>query len=136
MQIEKANENKLIDLKTLGEILLIKKVEGVKKWCQSKGINIETVGNKRVVHLFMINLELDKGLILKLQNDYPNKWKKLYKCYKENDHIGYLSLINDNSDKENLVSDELKLDIETLSNNLVSDRVVPVSARAKKLLNS
>ena len=121
MQIHKLNENKLIDLKKLSEILLMKKLEGVKKWCQDKGIKIEMVGNKRVVHRFMIDLELDKGLIFQLQEKYPKKWEELYKCYKENDHLGYISLIKD----------DLEFNVEAISN-----RIMPVSDRAKKLLNS
>lgn len=97
MQIEKTNE-KLIELKELQKILPIKTIVGIVKWCEKAGINIEIVGGKRVVHRFLVDMELDKGLISQLREKHPKKWEALYNCYKEGDHLGFLLLLEDTSE--------------------------------------
>lgn len=94
MQNLLANE-KLIELKELHKILPIKGIQAIIKWCKKAGINIEIVGNKRVVHRFLVDMELDKSLISQLRKKHPKKWEALYNCYKEGDHLGYLLLLED-----------------------------------------
>lgn len=94
MQIEAKNE-KLIDLKELCSLLLIKGIAGARKWCEEANIKIQVIGNKNVVHRFLVDIELDKNLILELKKKYPHKWDSLYQCYQENDKLGYFQLIND-----------------------------------------
>ncbi|WP_430409192.1 hypothetical protein [Kordia sp.] len=89
MKVSKADE-KLIDLKELCSILLIKGIAGAKKWCEEVNIKIHTIGNKNVVHRFLVEIELDKQLINELKRKYPHKWDTLYQCYQENDKLGYL----------------------------------------------
>jgi len=97
VQIELTKE-KFIDLKTLGTILLIKGIQGVTKWCEDHKIPIQTLGNKRVAYRFLVEMELDKKLLQELKNKYPNKWEELYRCYQDNDRLGYLILIDDNAE--------------------------------------
>ena len=128
MQLEKANE-KLIDLKTLCELLQIKGIASAKKWCAKAKIKVLTIGNKNLVHKFLVDIELDKPLINDLKNNYPSKWIELYKCYKENDHLAYISLLEENA----------KLDETSVSNKIestISVRIKPLSNRAKRLANS
>lgn len=94
MQVLKANE-KLIDLKELCSILLIKGIAGARKWCEQASIKIHTIGNKNVVHRFLVEVELDKHLIKELKKKYPHKWDSLYQCYQENDKLGYLQLLTE-----------------------------------------
>ena len=119
MQIE-ANE-KLIDLRKLSEILLIKGIAGVARWCEKANIKIETVGNKRVVHRFLVDMELDKALISQLRKKYPKKWEELYKCYKDNDRLGYLLLLEDTPE---------------LNVRPISSQTTPKSNMAKAFANS
>ncbi|WP_046758014.1 hypothetical protein [Kordia jejudonensis] len=114
MQNLLANE-KLIEVKELHKILPLKGISAIVKWCESVGIKIEIVGNKRVVHRFLVDMELDKGLIAQLKVKYPKKWKSLYTCYKEDDHLGYLQLL-----------DESPLD----------SSIVPVSRKRRKQIKS
>lgn len=94
MQIEHTQE-KFIDLKTLGNILLIKGLQGITKWCEDHKIPIQILGKKRVAYRFLVEMELDKKLLQDLKNKYPNKWEELYRCYQDNDRLGYLLLIDD-----------------------------------------
>ncbi|EDP96491.1 hypothetical protein U8527_10280 [Kordia algicida OT-1] len=119
MQIEKTDE-KLIDLKKLCELLLVKGIASAKKWCEQANIKIIEVGNKMVVSKFLVDIELDRHLVKNLKKRYPTKWIELYKCYKDKDHIGYLSLLEDG-------------DIDSTQ---ISHRVTPISERAKRLANS
>jgi hypothetical protein len=101
MQNLLANE-KLIELKDLHRILPLKEIRAISKWCQNAGIKIQTIGNKRVVHRFLVDMELDKGLIAQLKKNYPEKWKELYKCYREGDHLGYLLLLEDSQENNDI----------------------------------
>ena len=120
MQIEVKDE-KLIDLKKLCELLLVKGVASAKKWCEQANIKIIEVGNKLVVPRFLVDIELDKHLINNLKAKYPSKWVELYRCYKENDHIGYIAILD--QDQE-------------LDTTPIASRIQPLSNRAKRLLNS
>lgn len=119
MQIEQ-NEQ-FIDLKKLCELLLVKGIASAKKWCEQTNIKIIEVGNKLVVPKFLVEVELDKHLIHNLKQKYPSKWIELYRCYKDNDHLGYISLLDD--EKE-------------LDTTLIANRVKPMSNRAKRFANS
>lgn len=120
MQIKKANE-KFIDLKELSEILLMRGIRSVQKWCKRVNIKIQIVGNKSVVHRFLVDMELDKGLITQLKKKYPKKWEELYKCYVDNDRLGYLLLLEDNPE---------------LNIGNISKTVTPMSNTAKDFANS
>lgn len=120
MQIKKTDE-KLIDLKKLCELLLVKGVASAKKWCEEANIKIIEVGNKLVVPRFLVDIELDKHLINNLKTKYPSKWIELYRCYKENDHLGYISILNEDQE---------------LDTTPISSRIKPLSNRAKRLANS
>lgn len=85
-----------MDLKTLSQILLVKGSTGATKWCEDHKIKIKIIGNKRVVSRFMVDMEIDKDLIKELKTKYPTKWEELYRCYQDNDRLGYLLLIDEN----------------------------------------
>lgn len=88
--------DKFIDLKELTKILLLTDVRGATKWCENAKINIQVIGQKRVVYKFLVDMELDKKLVSELKAKYPQKWEELYRCYKDNDRLGYLHLLEDN----------------------------------------
>ncbi len=90
------HDEKFIDLKTLGQILLLNDTRATQNWCAKKNIDIEYIGSRKVVYQFLVNIELDKNLVKKLKDKYPNKWEELYRLYQDNDRIGYLQLIDDN----------------------------------------
>ncbi len=120
MQNKQANE-KFIDLKQLSEILLMRGIRSVKNWCETAGIKIQTVGNKSVVHRFLVDMELDKSLITQLKKKYPKKWEDLYRCYTDNDRLGYLILLEDNPE---------------LNIRNIASTVNPMSDTAKAFANS
>ncbi|EDP94689.1 hypothetical protein U8527_07005 [Kordia algicida OT-1] len=120
MQIKKTDE-KFIDLKKLSEILLMRGIRSAKNWCETVGIKIQIVGNKSVVHRFLVDMELDKSLIVQLKKKYPKKWEELYRCYIDNDRLGYLMLLEDNPE----------LNIRKISNT-----ITPMSDTAKSFANS
>ena len=88
-------KNRFIDLKTLGGLLQIKGSQGITKWCEDHQIPIQILGNKRVTHRFLVEMELDKNLVTSLKHKYPDKWEELYRCYQDNDRLGYLQIIDD-----------------------------------------
>jgi len=90
------NEEKFIDLKELSQLLLFNDTRSALKWCEAKKIEIQKIGKKQVVYQFIVEMELDKKLIKELQKKYPLKWEELYRCYQDNDRLGYLLLIDSN----------------------------------------
>lgn len=120
MQLEHT-QDKFIDLKTLGGILLIKGTQSITKWCEDHKIPIQILGKKRVAYRFLVEMELDKKLLQNLKNKYPNKWEDLYRCYQDDDRLGYLQILDD----------EPELDYRPISN-----QVRPRSRFAKAFASS
>jgi len=94
VQLENTTD-RFIDLKALGDILLIKGIQGITKWCEDHKIPVQVLGNKRVAYRFLVEMELDKKLLQSLKSKYPDKWEELYKCYQDNDRLGYLQLLEE-----------------------------------------
>lgn len=91
----KQNNKKYLDLKSLCDILPITGIKSAAKWCEDANINIQIIGKKRVVYRFLVEMEIDKKLIKELKKKHPSKWEELYRCYQDNDRLGYLQLIED-----------------------------------------
>ena len=89
------NNDRFIDLKSLSKILLLTDIRSTEKWCNNKNIAIQIIGNKRLVHRFLVDMEIDKHLVNGLKNKYPDKWEELYRCYQDDDKLGYLILLDD-----------------------------------------
>ena len=117
----KHENEKFLDLKSLGQILLTKSITATVKWCENHNIKIQIIGNKKVVSKFMVDMEIDIHLVKELKTKYPLKWEELYRCYQDNDRLGYLILIDDNPE----------LDLRP-----ISKRIVPTSKFAKDFANS
>lgn len=117
----KHTDETFIDLKNLCEILLITGVDTAIKWCKKANIKIQIIGKKRVVYRFLVEMEIDKKLVSELKSKYPDKWEELYQCYKDNDRVGYLLLIEDNTE----------LDFRP-----ISKQAIPQSRFSKRLANS
>lgn len=115
------NTNRFIDLKALSSMLLLTDIRSAEKWCTEKKISINLIGGKKVVYLFLVEMELDKQLVSQLKLKYPQKWEELYKCYQDRDRIGYLLLIDEDP----------KLDFRP-----IAKKVSARSKRAKEFANS
>lgn len=94
MLTEDQNE-KYLDLKSLCSILPITGIKSAVKWCENANIDIQIIGQKRVVYRFLVEMEIDKKLIKELKKKHPNKWEELYRCYRDNDRLGYLLLLDE-----------------------------------------
>lgn len=116
--MNKNSKQRFIELKELGVILLLEDIRSVSKWCQDKGIDIQVIGKRKVVHRFMVEMELDKQLIIRLKENFPEKWEELYRCYKQQDQLGYLMLLLEDTSG-------------TTQKNISRQRVVPKSKFAK-----
>lgn len=100
-------ETKFIDLKTLGEVLHIKDKRTTTKWCEDKNIEIQTINKKRLVFRFLVDLELDKKFIKDLQEKHPEKWEELYRCYQNNDKLGYSILVEETRNIEHKITSHI-----------------------------
>ena len=120
LQDKNLNE-KYLDLKSLCNILPLSGIKSVIKWCQDANIEIQIIGNKRVVYRFLVEMEIDKKLVKELKKKYPEKWEELYRCYRDDDRLGYLLLVDDNPE----------LDLRR-----IAQRVIPKSSQAQKFANS
>ncbi|MFC4635711.1 hypothetical protein ACFO3O_17500 [Dokdonia ponticola] len=87
--------NKFYELKELRNILPITDQRTITKWLSDHHIPIQTIAGKKVVHRFMVDMEIDKSLVKELKKKYPEKWEELYTCYQDNDRLGYLLLLDD-----------------------------------------
>lgn len=112
---------KFIDLKTLSKLLLVSDTRAAHKWCESKNIEVQVIAKKQLVYRFLVDMELDKKLVNDLKKKHPLKWEELYRCYRDNDRIGYLLLLDDNP--------ELNL-------RPISQQAVPRSRFSKSLAES
>ncbi len=122
------NTNRFIDLKSLSEILLLTDTRSTEKWCNDKNIDISVLGNKKVVYRFLVEMELDKKLILQLKQKHPNKWEELYRCYQDNDKIAFIRLMYGKTiDSIELIEDSFKTES-------LEDKFKPQSIYAQKLL--
>lgn len=72
------------------------------KWCNEKGIEIHSIGKKKLVNQFLINIEIDRNFISSLKKDYPIHWKKLYKYYSNGDKTSYILLLDRISSQKDL----------------------------------
>ncbi|TGV03580.1 hypothetical protein [Flavivirga rizhaonensis] len=115
------NSEKFIDLKTLSKLLLLSDIRSAQKWCESKNIEIQIIGKKQLVYSFLVDMELDKKLVSELKKKYPQRWEELYRCYRDNDRIGYLLLIDEDPE----------LDFRSLT-----QRAIPQSRFSKNLAKS
>ncbi|MFC4633856.1 hypothetical protein ACFO3O_08050 [Dokdonia ponticola] len=87
--------NKFYELKELRNILPITDQRTIAKWLSDHHIPIQHIAGKKVVHRFMVDMEIDKSLVKELKLKYPEKWEELYTCYQDNDRLGYLLLLDD-----------------------------------------
>jgi len=87
---------KFYDLKELGRLLLMHDNRSVIKWLKEKNIPIQIIGKKKVVHRFTVDIELDRSFIQELKLHNPDKWEELYNCYKNDNKLEYLLLLNSN----------------------------------------
>lgn len=88
-------KSKFYELKQLRNILPITDQRTIIKWLSDHHIPTQTIAGKKVVHRFMVDMEIDKSLVKELKQKYPEKWEELYTCYRDNDRLGYLLLIDD-----------------------------------------
>ncbi len=73
------------------------------KWCNEKGIEIHSIGKKKKVNQFLVNVEIDRNLISSLKEEYPLHWKKLYRYYSNGDKTSYMLLIDSISSEKELL---------------------------------
>jgi len=88
-------KKKFYELKELRNLLPIHDLRVIKKWLQEHHIAIQVIAGRNVVNCFLVDMEIDKPLVKELKNHYPKKWKQLYECYRDNDRLGYLLLLDE-----------------------------------------
>ena len=86
---------KFYELKELSDLLPISDLRTITKWLKDNNIPIQMIAGRKVVHRFMVDAEIDQSLVWELKQKYPQKWRELYKCYRNNDRLEYLELIDD-----------------------------------------
>ena len=83
---------KIIHLDTLtipqvAEDIHVKDNDTAEKWLKSKGIKIHKHTKSRFVYQIEVASEIDKPFVLELRNQYPERWKELYRDIVKNSAV-------------------------------------------------
>ena len=81
-----------LDMKEVAEKLKMKSVDAAARRCQQQGIQLMTLGNKRVVSEFEFRLYYEKQIIDKLKGEHDDDWPLFYEAYRNDDVKRYYEL--------------------------------------------
>lgn len=84
------DDDRLIELKEVCKRIKSTDIRTAIKWCEKTEIPIIIKGKKKLTYRFLVDTELDKGIIQFLQSKYPDSWEKMYLFYVNNDSLGYI----------------------------------------------
>ncbi|TSE08119.1 hypothetical protein [Aquimarina algiphila] len=90
-------DEKLIELKEVCKKLKFKDLRTVIKWCKKMNIPIILRGKQKLTYRFLVDVELDKGIVKFLKSEYPESWTKMYQLYLDNDTLGFALASMENS---------------------------------------
>ena len=79
-------------MKEVAKKLKMKSVDAAARRCQQKGIQLMTLGNKRVVSEFEFRLYYEKPIIDKLKQEHGDDWATYYEVYQNNDVIKHFNM--------------------------------------------